>query len=103
MATDSLPLGPLWSAATLEIRGSLAGDEPATQLAQPFARIGWYPRCDFVLGGEGVAKRHLYLHAARGGVFAVNLAAEASDHHPSGRWLESEEVVVGSHRLAIFA
>jgi len=81
---------------------TLTGPEGRRELVvpRPFARIGGHPDSEVALTGPGVAKRALYLHATREGLFCLDLDAEDAVIEKRGRWLGPDDVMqVGTHTL----
>jgi predicted nucleic acid-binding Zn-ribbon protein len=90
----------LWSSEQLLV--TVSGPEGRREFVvpRPFARIGSHPDSEVVL--TGIAKRALYVHASRDGLFCLDLDVEDAVLEKRGRWLERHDTVhVGPYLLSV--
>lgn len=75
-------------------------------LDQPFALIGRDSRCDILLSGEEVSRRHAYVQFLGGTLFCVDLESRTGTHwdgHTRGHgWVYHDQVIrIGRHKLRL--
>ena len=85
---------------------SAAGEPSTLDSPQPFVLIGRSPKTDLSLSDDLVSRRHAYLQAVAGGVFAIDLESRTKtfwDDEPEARasgWLEpGQSLRIGPYRI----
>jgi pSer/pThr/pTyr-binding forkhead associated (FHA) protein len=94
------PRATLWTNHRLTVAVEGASHAFEKSFDQPFLRVGSHASADLALKEDGVAYRHLYIHATNEGVYCTDLSKRKSIGGRSRGWLTPDRVVkLGDVRL----